>query len=70
MDRQNKKENKLKMMIEVWQQMKPVVYNQCPETDTKPKDQWATRKAEQHLQAETNDDDDDESVGLTEIYPR
>ena len=34
---------------------------QCPEKDTRPKDQWAIRKAEQHLQAETNDDG--ESVG-------
>ena len=35
---------------------------QCPEKDTRPKDQWAIRKAEQHLQTETNNDDD-ESVG-------
>ena len=35
---------------------------QCPEKDTRPKDQWTIRKAEQHLQAETNNDDD-ESVG-------
>ena len=35
---------------------------QCPEKDTRPKDQWAIRKAEQHLQAETNNNDD-ESVG-------
>ena len=71
------KESKMKMMIKVRQQMKPVFYNlvglcaiaverkdkspQCPEKDTRPKDQWAIRKAEQHLQAETNDDD--ESVG-------
>ena len=34
---------------------------QCPEKDTRPKDQWAIREAEQHLQAETSDDD--ESVG-------
>ena len=35
---------------------------QCPEKDTRPKDQWAIRKAEQHLQAENNSDDD-ESIG-------
>ena len=29
---------------------------QCPEEDTRPKDQWAIRKAEQHLQAKTNRD--------------
>ena len=38
----------------------------CPEKDTRPKDQWAIRKAEQHLQAESNRDvnnsDDDESI--------
>ena len=35
---------------------------QCPEEDTRPKDQWAIGKAEQHLQAETNNDYG-ESVG-------
>ena len=31
----------------------------CPERDIMPKDQWAIRKAEQHLQAETNNNDDE-----------
>ena len=39
---------------------------QCPEKDTRPKDQWAVRKTEKHLQVETNRDvsnsDDDESI--------
>ena len=41
---------------------------QCLEKDTRPKDQWAIRKAEQHLQAETNDDD--ESVGSNIIWEK
>ena len=61
--------------------MKPVLYNlvglcaiaverkdkspQCPEKDTMPKDQWAIRKAEQHLQAETNDDDESVRSNIT-----
>ena len=35
---------------------------QCPQKDTRKKDQWAIRKAEQHLQTETISDDD-ESIG-------
>ena len=39
---------------------------QCLEKDTKPRAQWAIRKAQQHLQAEANRDDnyndDDESI--------
>ena len=31
---------------------------QCPEKDTRPRDQWAIRRAEQHLQAEADGDDD------------
>ena len=31
---------------------------QCPEKDTRPRDQWAIRRAEQHLQAEADSDDD------------
>ena len=38
---------------------------QCPESDIRPKDQWAIRKAEQHLQAETTSEDE-ESVGSNE----
>ena len=33
---------------------------QCPEKDTRPRDQWAIRRAEQHLQAEADGDDDDD----------
>ena len=60
----------MKMMIEVQQQMKPVLYNlvglcaiavERKNTKVHNKDQWAIRKVEQHLQAEINDDD--ESVG-------
>ena len=38
---------------------------QCQEKDTRPRAQWAIRKAQQHLQAEANRDDnndDDESI--------
>ena len=31
---------------------------QCPEKDTRPRDQWAIRRAEQHLRAEADGDDD------------
>ena len=31
---------------------------QCPEKETRPRDQWAIRRAEQHLQAEADGDDD------------
>ena len=31
---------------------------QCPEKDTRPRDQWTIRRAGQHLQAEADGDDD------------
>ena len=71
----------MKMSKEILLQMKPVCtiwWNnmycsgkkghqspQFPEKDTRPMDQWAIRRAEQHLKAEANRDDNNNNCDMS-----